>query len=240
MRTTVDFSVDSPYSQSLSRTGYQGFIDNATYRHQLKFIQSKCCEGVSKILDVGCGSGIFLKVASSILKDFKFYGLDYDHRLLEEASIRVKEGIFNQGSAEVLPFEDDHFDFITSFHNIEHLYNPESFVSDCTRVLKINGYLLLATPNPKSISSKYLREKWGASIQNTPDHVSLKSPKEWKDLFETHGFQVICEGTTLLSSLPLLSKTPLKYINQFLLYSFGNFSWTGGEAYQAIFKLSRK
>jgi ubiquinone/menaquinone biosynthesis C-methylase UbiE len=237
MKTTVDFSVDSPYSQNLERSRLQNYIDKACYRHQVDFINKHGHPG-AQLLDVGCGSGIFLKVAS-LNSNVSLNGLDFDHRLLGEASQRVPECNFTEGSAEELPFADKSFKFVTTFHNIEHLYHPEKFVSECKRVLDDSGYVILATPNPASYVSKKLGEKWGASPTQTPDHISLKSPQEWRSLFEQHSFNVVSEGTTFFSSLPMIKNTPLKYINHLMLYSLGNFRWEIGEAYQAVFQVSR-
>lgn len=235
MKTTVDFSAPSPYSQSLNESRLERFVHQATYRHQVNFIRKNAVTGAS-ILDVGCGSGIFLNVAVKQLDALDFYGLDYDHRLLEEASKRVKECKFYQGSAEELPFESNKFDFVTSFHNIEHLYNPEAFITEARRVLCPNAYLLLATPNPESYVAKQLKEMWPASPTQRPDHISLKSEVEWRELFENNSFKVVDEGTTFFSSLPVVNKTPLKYVNQLFLYFLGSFPWRYGEAYQAIFQ----
>jgi ubiquinone/menaquinone biosynthesis C-methylase UbiE len=236
MKTTVDFSVDSPYSQKIQRSKVQMAIDKASYRHQINFINKHSHPG-AKLLDVGCGSGIFLKVASAS-SDIDLNGLDFDHRLLDEASQRVQGCNFIKGSAEELPFENKEFKFITTFHNIEHLYHPEKFVSECARVLDNDGYVILATPNPESYVSKKLGEQWGASPAQTHDHISLKSPKEWRSIFEDYSFTLTHEGTTFFSSLPIVRKTPLKYVNHFLLYSFGNLEWEIGEAYHAVFKIS--
>lgn len=236
MKTTVDFSVDSPYSQSLERGRLQTYIDKASYRRQVNFIRKHSKPG-DTLLDVGCGSGIFLKVASS-MSNIQLHGLDFDHRLLDEATQRVQECSFVKGSAEELPYEDKKFNFITTFHNIEHLYHPEKFVSECGRVLKNNGYVILATPNPESFVSEKLGDNWGASPKQTPDHISLKSPKEWRTIFEDNGFTSIHEGTTFFSSLPIVKKTPLRYANHFLLYSLGSLKWSVGEAYHSVFKIS--
>jgi ubiquinone/menaquinone biosynthesis C-methylase UbiE len=238
-KTTVDFSVTSPYSQNLERSKAQIFIDQASYRHQIQFIAKAAKAEEAGLLDVGCGSGIFLNVVSDLLANVSLHGLDYDHRLLDEASLRVNKASFVRASAEELPFEDSTFDFITTFHNIEHLYHPEYFIAECARVLKNGGYVLLATPNPSSYVAKMLKENWPADPSNTPDHIALKAPEVWKSMFEEHSFKVVKEGTTFGSSLPLIRRTPLKFLNHFMLYTFGTASWSKGEAYQAIFQIKK-
>jgi ubiquinone/menaquinone biosynthesis C-methylase UbiE len=240
--TTVDFSKNSPYSRPVKRNRFQRFKDKATYRHQIKFINSLVPVNSSygiKVLDVGCGSGVFLEAASLSSRNVQYCGLDYDHRLLQEASERTSLCEFYQGSAEDLPFEKESFDVIVSLQNIEHLYNPEKFISECSRVLKKNGYVILATPNPSGLAARFLKEKWNSSLSQMPDHVSVKSPQEWKKLFEQYSFEVVTEGTTFFTGFGIVQRTPLKYLNYILLYYFGNIPWEGGEAFQAVFRLTK-
>jgi ubiquinone/menaquinone biosynthesis C-methylase UbiE len=237
MKTTVDFSVPSPYSQDLVTSSLTSFIQRASYRHQINFIRRNALPG-DKLLDVGCGSGIFLSVAAQYFSNLDLYGLDYDHRLLEESSQRVTDCKFIQGSAEELPFDSGKFNFLTSFHNIEHLYNPELFIAEAERVLCNGGFLLVATPNPSSFVARQMRDFWPASLSQRPDHISLKTPSEWRTLFERFSFNVISEGTTFASSLPIVNRTPLKYLNQLCLFSFGNLPWHDGEAYHTILQKS--
>lgn len=51
------------------------------------------------------------------------------------------------GSAVKMPFKDATFDVITSFDLIEHLINPDDFLSESFRILKRWGWLVISTPN---------------------------------------------------------------------------------------------
>jgi|SRR5215217_3098466 len=51
------------------------------------------------------------------------------------------------------------FDLVVAIEVIEHLRDPRHFISNCLKVLKPNGYLLLTSPNPENWLSrlKFLR-----------------------------------------------------------------------------------
>lgn len=55
-----------------------------------------------------------------------------------------------------LPYQNEIFDYVVSVETIEHLENPWHFLREISRVLKVNGKLILTTPNINSISSRIL------------------------------------------------------------------------------------
>ena len=57
-------------------------------------------------------------------------------------------------NSEPLPFGDNTFDLVTSFHTFEHLENPFYFSREVHRVLKPGGTFILAFPYAWSIQSK--------------------------------------------------------------------------------------
>ena len=50
-------------------------------------------------------------------------------------------------NTDTLDFEDESFDLIILAEVIEHLYDPDIVLSECYRILKTNGCLLITTPN---------------------------------------------------------------------------------------------
>lgn len=239
MRHTINYTKPSPYSRPI-RKGINAKLQSLriflTYRKQVNYIISHYNYSKKQdytVLDVGCGSGEFLEHLSQSISSKCLKGLELDKRLVGEVKKRCEGISVYESSAEDLPFTDASLDCITTFHNIEHLYKPENFISESYRCLKKDGILILATPNPDGIAAKLLKEKWH-SFQ-LEDHVSLKSPNEWQKLFTSKGFFLITEGTTFFTGLPIVSKSPLQLVNYALLSTLGSASWNGGEAYHAIF-----
>ena len=50
------------------------------------------------------------------------------------------------------PFQDGYFDAVVSLVTIEHIMNPDHFLSETNRILGNNGYLYISTPNYASLN----------------------------------------------------------------------------------------
>ena len=106
-------------------------------RFSIFSITKNLCEKYLKgnVLEIGAG-GDYLK------KDFKsqydeWISLDYD---LRSNSIDLR------GDGQQLPFKDGMFDTIISVDVLEHVPNPEKFVSEIFRAIKPGGIVILSTP----------------------------------------------------------------------------------------------
>jgi SAM-dependent methyltransferase len=94
------------------------------------------CRGYLKgdVLDVGCGHQIYRKLFTDINR---FIGLELDKRLTESQVI---------GSCLSLPFHSESFHGVLMTQVLEHLPNPFQAISEITRVLKPDGFLVLTAP----------------------------------------------------------------------------------------------
>jgi SAM-dependent methyltransferase len=125
------------------------------------------------------------------------------------------------GDACHLPFKDECIDVVLAFDVIEHLTNGHLFVSECFRVLRSNGKLLITTPNgPKSPFAK---------MDET--HVSIYTPKKLKKILEASNFDVRFNNLFYIHS-PLLK--PLKKLPHFLG------EWLASKFVWNIFVIARK
>ena len=102
----------------------------------------------ASILEVGCGGG---HLATEILPrrpDLDFTGLDLSHEQIARAKKRTRNSPGNprfvQGSALELPFDKDSFDGLFSVASIKHWPDQRLGVSECVRVLRPGGVLLIA------------------------------------------------------------------------------------------------
>ena len=128
------------------------------------------------ILDVGCGPARILKHLTS-LDEGEYIGLDIARKAISPNTTTLNAG-FVLSDAESLPFNSQSFDAVIASHLIEHLYNPEAFLCECSRVLKGGGTLIIATPNRTSFLKQPMLMKAaflvGAAISFT---LSIPKPK---------------------------------------------------------------
>jgi len=97
-------------------------------------------------LDCGCREGDnTLELAKSIGTE-RVLGLDYNLRVLRQAAQR---GIWalQADLNRIMPLKDNCVDVIVASDVLEHLVNPDVFVSEMYRVLRAGGYVILDTPN---------------------------------------------------------------------------------------------
>jgi len=95
-----------------------------------------------KILDIGCGPRGSLEWAEMASERI---GLDpLADKYLKLGAANHKMTYIN-APAENIPFEEKHFDIITSFNSLDHVDDIDQTVSEIKRVLKLGGIFLLIT-----------------------------------------------------------------------------------------------
>jgi len=106
------------------------------------------------ILDIGCGTGIFLEVAKTKFPKSRVVGIDPDQKALEIARNRLEkkhlEAELEKGFAEALPFADETFDFCFSTLTLHHLPNEikRTALGEMRRVLRIGGTGIITDIGP--------------------------------------------------------------------------------------------
>ena len=91
-----------------------------------------------KILDVGCGTKPYQHFFEHTTG---YIGMEYD---TPEGRSMNGPDVFYDG--DTFPFADNHFDSVIATEVLEHVFNPNDFLSEIHRVLKPGGFLLLTTP----------------------------------------------------------------------------------------------
>ena len=138
---------------------------------QLKNINEK-----KIFLDIGCGSGLFLEKVHK-LDNITSYGLD-----LSDEAIRIcKEKDLNVVCLSLSELERNlKFDYISSFHTLEHVSNPLEFVSEMLDRLEPSGNIYLSTP----YSPMSFEENWFDILNYPPHHLTRWNINAYKALAE--------------------------------------------------------
>ena len=92
-----------------------------------------------RVVDLGCGTSPYkediLKVAH------QYVGVDWENSLHDQSNVDVFADLTKK-----LPFEESFADTVVSFQVMEHLPEPDFFLSECYRILKPGGNLLITVP----------------------------------------------------------------------------------------------
>ena len=132
-----------------------------------------------KLLEIGCARGDFLRVAREW---FDVYGVEPNPELADPAS---QIAPVHPDIIERTPWSG--FDVVASFHVIEHVDSPRSFVRAAAERLKPGGLLVIETPNINSLPFKLLRSRWRQFI---PEHYFFFSPNTMSRLLSEHGLRI--------------------------------------------------
>ena len=87
-----------------------------------------------RVLEVGCGSGVFLRRAADAGADV--YGVDTSETRLELARARVPEADVRLADMESLPFGDDSFDVVAGFNAFFFAVDMVAALREAGRVAK--------------------------------------------------------------------------------------------------------
>jgi len=112
-----------------------------------------------KILDVACGTGRMLPEVFSINTNADYTGLDTSEsmtKILKEKAEKMgvgKKVKIKFGDATKIPFEDNSFDIVYSFHLLWHIPEEEQkkVVTEMLRVCKKDGFILFDSLNKNFI-----------------------------------------------------------------------------------------
>jgi 2-polyprenyl-3-methyl-5-hydroxy-6-metoxy-1,4-benzoquinol methylase len=136
-----------------------------------------------QLLDVGCGTGMFLNVARE--NGWKVSGIEPDvgaRTIAEENNhIKIKQEVLNS-------FENETFEIITLWHVLEHVHEINATIDWLKERLSKDGSLLIAVPNHESKDAEIYQEQWAA--YDVPRHLYHFSQKSIKELFANHGFEL--------------------------------------------------
>jgi len=131
-----------------------------TLKTVLKYIQ----KSKSKILDIGCGTGMYAVELSNM--GYNVIGTDFSEDMIKKAKINAKKNkskanFFVHDAEKQLPKQISKvkFDLILFNSSWEFLPNPTSALKILKNNLKDKGIILIITPNPLVSPAIILAEK---------------------------------------------------------------------------------
>lgn len=145
-----------------------------------------------QLLDVGCSSGAFLMTARKM--GFDVQGVEASARASETARLAGLK-VFT-GVLESARFPDASFDAATLIELIEHLRDPRVLLTECRRILKPGGVLLISTPNAASWTARVMGRRWhGFSLSVMGGHISFFNARSIVVIAQRCGFETVLTET---------------------------------------------
>lgn len=97
----------------------------------------------ARILDIGCGLGVYVRKFREFSDDV--VGVDIDQKRLAEGA-RTTPGLLRAAS-ERLPFPEETFDVIVLNEVIEHVTDDAATIREASRALRPGGVIVIYAPN---------------------------------------------------------------------------------------------
>lgn len=143
-----------------------------------------------KVLDLGCGSGLWLRDQVQFFKDrpVSFVGVEPSDEMRARAQEKLGPDVVRVGRAEAIPFEAGSFDLITSHFAFHHFTDKEAAIAEIARVVRPGGSFRLFNVAPEYSPNWWLYRYF-------PEAVALDALRFWKvakiqNLFRDLGWQV--------------------------------------------------
>jgi SAM-dependent methyltransferase len=187
----------------------------------------------STILDVGCGTGLFLKPLI-LAGCTNLYGVDGPQSYTDRAISRGYKDVYviPDLNSSPLPVESESFDFVVCKDVFEHLLNPTYTLTEINRILKKDGLLLLHVPNHFPLTGR-LKFLYTNNIDTfsffknesrwTFPHIRFYEYNDSLQVLAKNNFSIILDLSHHFASIPILSRfKSLKPINKYLAKRFPN------------------
>ena len=136
------------------------------------------------LLDIGCGTGEFLRYCKN--KHWNVLGIEPD-----ENARQFAQDVYNlnvKPYKDLLLIEDHSFDVITMWHVLEHVQNVNEYLLEIKRLIKHDGLVFIALPNHLSYDAQKYQQYWAA--WDVPRHLYHFTPISFKKLIQKYNFTI--------------------------------------------------
>lgn len=197
-----------------------------------------------RILDAGCGQGVFTMEIARRNPDAQVTGIDISTELIERnqrllAKVKLPNADFRIMDILNLQF-DDPFDLVVSVDNIEHIDDDDAALAQFRRVLKSGGELILHVP---CLFRRWFFMKWTRNFDveghfrpgYTMGQIVRKLEKAGFSVVENHHTFGWCETVSNNISYSITKARMKRKILYALAFPFLEFlSWLGRNSRPAM------
>lgn len=131
------------YKIASEEGGWENFPRNRVVEYVLKNSTSS-----TSILEIGCGTAEILKFLPPVVH---YVGVERSNYAILEAKNKWSKinpkAEFVAADSEFLPLKEAQFDIVLLLFVLEHVTNPRAVLSECRRVLRKDGQLIILAPN---------------------------------------------------------------------------------------------
>jgi ubiquinone/menaquinone biosynthesis C-methylase UbiE len=147
-----------------------------------------------KVLDVGCGTGLFADRLRAALDHVEVFGVDLVPEMLSKGRTRWRRHrghVFPiQGDSERLPFGSGTFDIVTCANSFHHYPRQDRAIAEMRRVLRPGGRLMVIDGYRDSLWGWFIFDVCVAGVEGDVHHASAL---RFRELMTQAGLQAIAQ-----------------------------------------------
>jgi ubiquinone/menaquinone biosynthesis C-methylase UbiE len=178
------------YDQSI----LQWLLFGPSHRVLIKRIRQLAAERPLKMLDVGCGTGMFASKVRSAVPNVEVCGVDLVGEMLLKGQPRwrLHRGhVFPvKGDSERLPFGSATFDVVTCANSFHHYPRQDRAVGEMRRVLRPGGRLMIIDGYRDGPWGWFIYDVCVAGVEGDVHHASAQ---RFRELMTQAGLQAIAQ-----------------------------------------------
>jgi ubiquinone/menaquinone biosynthesis C-methylase UbiE len=184
----------SRWSDSYDRCILQRLIFGPSHRVLIRRIQEVLGDRPARLLDVGCGTGVFASRLRTALPHVEICGVDLVAEMLNQGQPRWRlhrgHVLPVQGDSERLPFASGTFDIVTCANSFHHYPHQDRAIAEMARVLRTGGRLMVIDGYRDSIWGWFIFDVCVSSIEGGVHHASAR---RFRELMTNAGLQAIAQ-----------------------------------------------
>ncbi len=161
------------------------FYEIVDAHSRYKWLHKIVGKHTGKLLDVGCGKGLLLKLFAQ--SGWEVAGIELSDNSARYATEVLGLRVLNK-DIDNCDFSEESFDLITSFHSLEHLNDPLSALKTIGWLLKPDSLLIVQVPRYNSFYSKIFGDRW--FHLDVPRHLYHFNDQTLEKLLERAGFHI--------------------------------------------------
>lgn len=142
--------------------------------------------GARSVLDVGCGSGIFLDSLKKRMPEATLWGYDLNAGLLDQLEARGFSVLRSLPSTGGETTDQPQFDAICMLQVLEHVADPVGFFRTFLPLLRPGGLVIITTPNSEGPIRFFQR----SLTEVPPHHTTRWTERSFRKLFSTNDCSV--------------------------------------------------
>jgi ubiquinone/menaquinone biosynthesis C-methylase UbiE len=182
------------WSESYDRCILQWLLFGPSHRALIKRIRTVAEDRPVRVLDVGCGTGVFAERIRVALPRASVWGIDLVSGMLTKGAERWRRHAGHivpiQADSERLPFAAGSFDVVTCANSFHHYPHQDRAIAEMRQVLKPGGRLMVIDGYRDAPWGWFIYDVCVAGVEGAVHHASAR---QFRELFSQAGLHAIAQ-----------------------------------------------